>query len=96
MLAGFAADVGSLAANGDDTALNIIATEAEDFAETVLILLNRVKKCSVLGLYGGVFQHNESFVKSFSKKIKADYPDIIIKLLDIPPEESALELARKL
>ncbi len=96
VLAGFAADVGRLASNGDETALNIIATEAENFAETVLILLDRVKKCSVLGLYGGVFQHNESFVKSFSEKIKAYYPDIIIKLLDIPPEESALELARKL
>ncbi len=96
VLAGFAADVGKLAANGDDTALNIIATEAENFAETVLILLDRVKKCSVLGLYGGVFQHNESFVKSFSEKIKAVYPAIEIKLLDMPPEESALELARKL
>ena len=96
VLAGFAADVGKLAADGDDTALKIISAEADLFAETVLVLLSKVKKCSVLGLYGGVFQHNESFVKTFSDKIKATYPDLTIKLLDIPPEESALELARKL
>lgn len=96
VLAGFAADVGRLAASGDEIALNIIATEAVSFADTVLILLDRIKKCSVLGLYGGVFQHNKSFVKYFSDKIKAKYPTITIKLLDIPPEESALELARKL
>lgn len=96
VLAGFAAEVGKLAAKGEKTALIIISTEAELFAETVLILLDRVKKCTVLGLYGGVFQHNESFVKTFSDKIKAEYPEITIKLLDMPPEESALELARKL
>ena len=96
VLAGFAAEVGKLAASGDKTALSIIATEAGLFAETVLILLDRVKKCTVLGLYGGVFQHNGSFVETFSEKIKAEYPDIKIKLLDMPPEESALELARKL
>lgn len=96
VLAGFAAEVGRLAAKGDKTSLDIISKEAELFAETVLILLDRVGKCSVLGLYGGVFQHNESFVKIFSEKIKAEYPDIAIKLLDMPPEESALELARKL
>ncbi|MBQ7100981.1 MAG: hypothetical protein IJN81_05065, partial [Clostridia bacterium] len=96
VLAGFAEQVGKLAATGDKTALVIISTEAELFAETVLILLDRVKKCSVLGLYGGVFQHNQSFVKTFSEKITAEYPDITIKLLDMPPEESALELARNL
>lgn len=96
VLAGFAADVGRLASNGDKTALSIIATEAENFADTVLILLDKVRNCSVLGLYGGVFQNNKSFVKTFSDKIKAVYPDLTIKLLDIPPEESALELARKL
>ena len=96
VLAGFAEQVGKLAAKGDKTALAIISTEAELFAETVLILLDRVKKCTVLGLYGGVFQHNESFVKTFSKKIKAEYPDITIRLLNMPPEESAIELARNL
>ena len=96
VLAGFAAEVGKLAARGDNTSIDIISREAELFAETVLILLDRVKKCSVLGLYGGVFQHNESFVRTFSEKIKTEYPAIIIKMLDMPPEESALELARKL
>ena len=96
VLAGFAADVGRLAANGDEIALKIIATEANSFADTVLILLDRIKKCTVLGLYGGVFQHNESFVKTFSDKIMTKYPALTIKLLDMPPEESALELARKL
>lgn len=96
VLAGFAACVGQLAADGDCTASEIIVTEAELFSETVLILLDRLKTCSLLGLYGGVFQHNDVFVKVFSEKIKKKYPAIKIKMLDMPPEESALELARKL
>lgn len=92
-IAGFAAKVGELASAGDSDALEIITAEAEAFADTVLILLG---KNDVLGLYGGVFQNNKIFADAFSDKIKERYPDLEIKLITIPPEESASELARKL
>ena len=43
-----------------------------------------------------MFQHNEIFTNAFSGKVKERYPRLTIKLLDTPPEEGALELARKL
>ncbi len=96
VLAQFAAVVGELASAGDGDSLEIISTEAELFADTVLLLLDRVECCDTLGLYGGVFQNNDAFIVSFSKKIKERYPCLEIRLIDTPPEESALELARKL
>lgn len=96
VIASFAAKVGKLASASDSDAFEIIITEAEDFADTVLSLLDKIGSCDVLGLYGGVFQNNEAFVKAFSEKIQMQYPVLKIRLLDIPPEESALELARKL
>lgn len=94
-IAGFASDVGKLVQT-DETAKNIVTTEAHSFAKTVLILLGKVGSCSALGLYGGIFVHNFSFTETFKSDIKAFYPDLEIKLLTVPPEESALELARNL
>ena len=94
-IAGFASDVGKLVQT-DSTAKNIVISEAKAFAKTVLILLGKVGCCPSLGLYGGIFVHNLSFTETFKSDIKSVYPDIEIKLLTVPPEESALELARKL
>ncbi|MBQ8210254.1 MAG: hypothetical protein IJZ35_06715 [Clostridia bacterium] len=93
ILAGFAKNVGELAEDGDADALEIIRTEAKAFSRTVLDLLDG---CDVLGLYGGVFRHNELFTSVFSAEIKEKYPTVCIKLLDTPAEEGALILARKL
>ncbi len=95
-IAGFAANVGKLAANGDETAETIMTAEAVAFGKTVTVLLDKVKKCSLLGLYGGIFQHNPIFTAEFICEIKKSYPDIRTQLLDIPPEESALQIARTL
>jgi len=95
IIAGFAAEVGKLAQT-DNTAKDIIISEAHSFAKTVLILLDKIKYCSSLGLYGGIFVHNALFTKIFKADIKDIYPNIVIKLLTVPPEESAVELARKL
>lgn len=95
-VAGFAAVVGELACSGDDDAVNIIRTQAQLFADTVLALLQRVSGCSVLGLYGGVFLHNEIFLQAFSSAVKEKYPLVNISLIDTAPEESALALARNL
>ena len=94
-LAGFAADVGKLALT-NNTAKDIVISEAKAFARTVLILLDKIGCCTALGLYGGVFVHNSLFTETFKSIIKSVYSDIEIRLLTVPPEESALELARKL
>lgn len=96
VLAGFAENVGRLAQSGDEAAESIIIAEAHKFSRTVLLLLDEVESCSALGLYGGLFQHNEIFKESFVKIINTQYPDLKIQTLTTPPEESAAQLARKL
>ncbi len=96
IVAGFAAAVGALAENGDEAAKAIVTDEAKSAAKTVSILLDKIKGCSVVGLYGGVFQHNEIFTNAFNDEIKKAYPDIKTELLTIPPEESAARLAARL
>ena len=95
VIAGFAADVGSIY-DIDNNAHEIIITEAHRFAKTVLILLRKVNKCSTLGLYGGLFEHNQLFKDTLIADILAEFPYVQPKLLNTPPEESALKLARNL
>ncbi len=95
VIAGFAANVGKLCEKGDEICKKIISSEAQKIAETVTVLLKKLKRCSALGLYGGVFQHNEIFREIFSNEIKKFYPDIEIRLLTCPPEEGAARLARE-
>lgn len=96
IVAGFAAEVARLAENGDKTAEKIIADEAESFSKTVLLLLDELRDCSLLSLYGGVFQHNSLFRNEFSDKIREKHPEIRIELLNVAPEEGALRIARKM
>lgn len=95
-LAGFAPCVSKSALQGDVFAETIIVNEAHCFARTVLTLLAEVKECSVLSVYGGVFQHNELFTQTFSENIKEIYPELKIEALKIPPEEGALKIAREI
>ncbi|MBQ4626938.1 MAG: hypothetical protein IJB45_06790 [Clostridia bacterium] len=96
IIAGFAAYVGKNAENADADSERIIISEAKSFSKTVICLLNELDDCSLLSLYGGVFQHNTLFRNTFSDEIKAVNPDIRISLLDVPPEEGALRIARKM
>ena len=95
-IAAFAYQTGLLAQDGDGEAVEIITGEAVAFAETVCTLLEKVKCCDCLGLYGGVFRNSELFCRIFIEKIRTEYPALEIKSIDIPPEESALMLARNL
>lgn len=95
ILAGFASNVQQAALAGDTFAQTIIINEAHNFARTVLCLLSEIEDCSVLALYGGVFQHNELFRETFTEDINEIYPDLQIRLLNIPPEEGALKIARE-
>ena len=95
VLAGFASSVQKIAEDGDAFAQSIIVNEAHNFARTVFSLLGEIEKCSVLALYGGVFQHNGLFRETFTEDISEIYPDLEIRLLTIPPEEGALKIARE-
>ncbi len=95
-IAGVASVVGKLAAEGDCEAMTIIENEAKAFADTVIILLSKTGCCDGIGLSGGVFVNNESFTKIFKDRIKERFSDIEISIISIPPEESALKLARRL
>ncbi len=96
VLAGFASSVQKIAEAGDVFAQSIIVNEAHNFARTVFSLLSEIEKCTVLALYGGVFQHNEIFREAFKEDISEIYPEIEIRLLQTPPEEGALKIAREL
>lgn len=95
-IAGFAEVVGKLADEGDTVAKSVIILQARDFTQTIFYLFNEIKNCSVLALYGGLFQHNKLFRDVFIKEMHMDYPDLKIELLTVPPEEGALKIARKM
>lgn len=95
-IAAFAYQVGLLSQDGDGEAVEIITGEAVAFAETVCTLLEKVTCCDCLGLYGGVFRNSELFTAIFTERVRTLYPALEIKSIDIPPEESALMLARNL
>ncbi len=95
VLAGFSAKVAELAQE-DFVAKTIILNEAHYFAKTVLALLNEMRNCKLLSLYGGVFQYNMLFRESFITDIKEFHSELKIELLALPPEEGALKIARKM
>ena len=95
ILAGFSAKVGEIAEE-DFVAKTVIVNEAHFFSKTVLALLNEMKNCTLLSLYGGVFQNNELFKNSFIEDIKEFHPDLKIEMLNLPPEEGALKIAREM
>lgn len=95
VLASFAAEVGAIC-ESDEDAQDIITNEAHSFAKTVMILLNKIKGCRTLGMYGGIFAHNDLFLQIFTQDINSVYSDVKTVLLTTPPEEGALKLARKL
>ncbi len=95
ILAGFSAKVGEVAEE-DFVAKTVIINEVHFFSKTVLALLNEMKNCTLLSLYGGVFQNNELFRKSFVDDIKEFHSDLKIEMLTLPPEEGALKIAREM
>ncbi len=95
VLAGFSAKVGEIAEE-DFVAQTVIVNEAHFFSKTVLALLNEMKNCTLLSLYGGVFQNNELFRNLFIEDIKEFHSELRIEMLTLPPEESALKIARKM
>ena len=95
VLASFSVEVGKIA-DEDFVAKTVIVNEAHFFSKTVLALLNEMKNCTLLSLYGGVFQNNGLFRNSFIDDIKEFHPDLKIEMLNLPPEEGALKIAREM
>lgn len=96
VIAGFSVNVDSLAQSGDEKAEAIIINQAQKFSETVLSLLDEIQCCSVLGLHGGMFRHSRFFRDSFTESIRKKYPELEIRTLTTPAEDSAVAEARKL
>ena len=94
VIAGFSTVVAEIA-DEDFVAKTVILNEVHFFSRTVLALLNEMRNCKLLSLYGGVFQHNTFFREAFIEDIKEFYPQLKIELLTLPPEESALKIARE-
>ncbi len=95
VLASFSAKVGEIT-RADFVAYSIIVNQAHYFSKTVLALLNEMKNCTLLSLYGGVFQNNELFRKIFIDDIKEFHSYLKIEMLTLPPEEGALKIAREM
>ncbi len=94
VIASFSSNVGALANCGDEAAIYILNNQALQFADTVMILLEKIRFCDVLGLFGGLFENSKVFKAAFCSRIAEAYPDLTISQISIPPEESALKLAR--
>ncbi len=92
-IAEFSAQVDALAKKGCEPAIEIIKGEAASFAQTVVSLLISADYCYQLGLVGGVFENSLLFREEFINQVHKTYPHLIIKMLEIPPEEIALRLA---
>ena len=95
VLASFSAEVDKIAEK-DFVAKTVIINEAHFFSKTVLALLNEMKNCTLLSLYGGVFQNNQLFKNTFVDDIKEFYSNLKIEMLTLPPEEGALKIAREM
>ncbi len=95
-IAGYGAEVGKLADNGDLIAVDIIEGEAFRFADTVLSLLDETGNVGTLALYGGVFANCKTFKDCFCENIVFHFPEIKIEMLTASPEQGALNIARGL
>lgn len=95
VLSKFAVKVGECA-ESDVIAKTIILNEAHSLARTVLFLLEELKNCEKLSLYGGVFKNNVIFRECFINDINEIYKDLKIELLSVPAEEGALKAAQLL
>lgn len=88
-IAAFAKEVLVCAESGDKTALEIIKNEANLLSQTTLSLLKDKKSTTPVGLWGGVFQHNNIFRNDFINRLSENgFNDV--KLLSFTPEIGAI------
>lgn len=95
-IARFASYVSEACEEGDEKAFGILKNECEKLFRTTKALVNHMKKCEIVYMYGGVFENNEKFRSMFSDMFNVEFPYVKIEMLNIPPEEGALKIARGL
>lgn len=95
-VAGFCARVSALAEDGCRFANKLIKAEAENYADIVSLLLEDMYDCSQIAVYGGVFKNCHGFYDAFCDALQERSFGIEINMLETPPEEGALKLARAL
>lgn len=95
VIADFAKNVFYCGDNGDSTAIVIIKTQAEKIAATTAALLREFDKSVPVGVFGGMFEHHESYINFFKNKLNALIKTKAIHLLPMPPVNGAILAALK-
>ncbi len=88
-IAAFAKEVYSCAENSDVTAHEILRNEAMLLSQTVMSLIKDKKSDIPVGLWGGIFQHNQIFRNYFCSFLKENGFENV-KLLNFTPEAGAI------
>ncbi|MCL2508222.1 MAG: hypothetical protein FWF05_03500 [Oscillospiraceae bacterium] len=94
-IAQFVREVRACAESGDSVAGQLIASSADDLAETAMSVLRHVEDDAPIGLWGGVFQHTPMFTGRFTENL-ARHDKRNVFLLRYPPEIGAVFAAYKL
>ncbi len=95
VLAEFAKSVSAECEKGDNRCIEILSAECDKLLRTVCSLLDEMKECEVVLLYGGVFKNNRIFNEMFTERLSEIYPHIHIEFLSVAPEDGALKIARE-
>jgi glucosamine kinase len=87
----FAGEVYKCALNNDQAAGDIIKKAANELAECVFALMEKIREKNVaIGVYGGVFQHNKILYEEFCGIVHEKAEAASIGLLKYPPEVGAI------
>ena len=89
-LAGFARLLLARANAGDADALGILERNMTRLARLTARLMDKAENVNLVGLYGGIFQHNELARSLFERTLKKERPDAQIRLPEYPPELGAV------
>jgi len=95
VLAGFAPQVLSLAKDGDEVAGEILRREADVLITQASSLLQAHPDVNVVGIHGGIFQHNPWVGEKFSSRLQATTPNVHVIWPEYPPEVGAVMYAFK-
>ena len=89
-LAGFARLLLTCANGGDADACEILERNMTRLARLTARLMDKAENVNLVGLYGGIFQHNELARALFERALKEERPDAQIRLPEYPPELGAI------
>lgn len=95
MLAGFAPQVLRLAKEGDEAAGQILRREADVLIMQASSLLQAHPDVSIVGIHGGIFQHNTWVGEEFSNRLQSATPNVQVIWPEYPPEVGAVMYALK-